>query len=194
MSLSPALAAVTREFHDAQKDAQRLVDSVSEGEWNRKPAPGRWSVAECISHLNLTNQAYLPLIREAIERGNRDRSAKRMPRVPRLDITGWLLCRIMEPPVRRLKSKTLPGFSPSATADRLSILERFNQLQGNLLEELEAADGLNLSRLKIASPFNPRIRYNLYSCFRILAAHERRHLWQAEQVRNDIGGSKTAGR
>ncbi|RPJ80585.1 MAG: DinB family protein [Acidobacteria bacterium] len=179
MSLSPALARVEREFQDAQIRAQRLVESVSEDQWNRKPGDGGWSVAECITHLNLTNQAYLPFVREAIGRGKRDR-----PSVYRLDIVGWLLYRITEPPAGRFKSKTAPGFSPAAVADRSSTLQSFNQLQGKLLDELHAADGLNLGRLKIASPFNRRVRYNLYSCFRILAAHERRHLWQAEQVRS----------
>ena len=37
-------------------------------------------------------------------------------------------------------------------------------------------------RMKIVSPFDKRVRYNLVSAFHILAAHERRHLWQAEQA------------
>jgi hypothetical protein len=32
------------------------------------------------------------------------------------------------------------------------------------------------------SPFDSRVRYNLFSAFRIIAAHQRRHLWQAEQA------------
>ena len=36
--------------------------------------------------------------------------------------------------------------------------------------------------MKITSPFNPRIRYNLYACLTILPPHQERHIWQAEQV------------
>ena len=34
----------------------------------------------------------------------------------------------------------------------------------------------------VISPFDKRVKYNMYSAFRILIAHERRHLWQAEQA------------
>ena len=40
--------------------------------------------------------------------------------------------------------------------------------------------GLDLERLKIASPFNPSVKYNLYSAYRVLGALGRRHLAQAE--------------
>ena len=42
--------------------------------------------------------------------------------------------------------------------------------------------GRDLNRLKIVSPFGARLSYNVYSAFRVLAAHERRHVWQAERA------------
>jgi hypothetical protein len=47
---------------------------------------------------------------------------------------------------------------------------------------VEAADGLPLGSVRITSPFDPRLRYNLYSCLTILPRHQHRHLWQAEQA------------
>lgn len=49
-----------------------------------------------------------------------------------------------------------------------------------------AAVSLPLDRIKIASPFDRRFKYNLFSFFHILLAHERRHLWQAERVKEAI--------
>ena len=34
----------------------------------------------------------------------------------------------------------------------------------------------------MASPVEARIRYSIWSSFLVNAAHERRHLWQAEQA------------
>jgi len=45
-----------------------------------------------------------------------------------------------------------------------------------------AATLLDLGKLRIVSPFDPRIKYNLYSCLRLIPAHQRLHLRQAEQV------------
>lgn len=42
--------------------------------------------------------------------------------------------------------------------------------------------GLRLSSAKIASPFDARLRYGGYAAFRILTAHLRRHLWQADHA------------
>ena len=50
-----------------------------------------------------------------------------------------------------------------------------------LLALAREADGLPIDRVKIASPFNTRLRYNVFSAFSILPRHQHRHLWQAEQ-------------
>jgi hypothetical protein len=62
------------------------------------------------------------------------------------------------------------------------VLPSFVAAQDVLIESLHAADGVALDRATIISPFNRRLRYNLLSMFAVLAAHERRHLWQAEQA------------
>jgi len=41
--------------------------------------------------------------------------------------------------------------------------------------------------VRVTSPFNARVRYNLYACFTILPRHQHRHLWQAERVWGEKG-------
>lgn len=36
--------------------------------------------------------------------------------------------------------------------------------------------------LKVPSPVSRHVRYNVHSAFLILAAHQRRHLWQARRA------------
>lgn len=66
---------------------------------------------------------------------------------------------------------------------REEALGDFLRPQGELSDRLRSADGLDLSQLMITSPFDQRLTYHLYSCSRVLPAHQRRHLWQADQVR-----------
>lgn len=47
---------------------------------------------------------------------------------------------------------------------------------------LDSARGLDLGRLRVTSPVSRLLRIPLGSYLRISVAHERRHLWQAEQV------------
>ena len=41
---------------------------------------------------------------------------------------------------------------------------------------------VRISRLRIISSFAAHIKYNLYSCLRLIPAYQRQHLRQAEQV------------
>jgi hypothetical protein len=97
----------------------------------------------------------------------------------------------MPPPVRLIRAKTTSAFEAPPDADPGALTARFRELQEEQIELLHAADGLPLNQLRIASPFNERVRYNLYSCFVILPRHQERHLWQAEQALDTI---RSAGR
>jgi hypothetical protein len=41
---------------------------------------------------------------------------------------------------------------------------------------------LPLGDVQVVSPFNTRLRYNLFAALSILAKHQQRHLWQAEEA------------
>ena len=47
---------------------------------------------------------------------------------------------------------------------------------------LRQANGLDLGRVRVRAPMNKWVRFSLGSGFAFMAAHERRHLWQARQI------------
>ena len=174
------LEAVAEAYRAAEARLVRLADTVPADRWPVRPAPGRWSVSECVDHLNRTSEAFVPAIRAVIS-GAASRRGE-MPGRFRRDPVGWLLSVIMPPPVRIVRSRTTADFEPVSTAPPPELVRRFNELQRAQLECVARADGLPLDQLWVASPFNPRLRYNLYSCLVILPRHQHRHLWQAEQA------------
>jgi hypothetical protein len=42
---------------------------------------------------------------------------------------------------------------------------------------------LDLNRLRFRNPFIGLLRYSVATALLVIGAHDRRHLWQAEQVR-----------
>ena len=48
------------------------------------------------------------------------------------------------------------------------------------------AEAVPLNRVMLTSPFNERLKYNAYAALRVLAAHQRRHIWQAERALRGI--------
>lgn len=177
--MHPQLELVKKEFNAAQARLNGLVRAVPEAAWSRRFDPGRWSIAECVGHLNLTSQAYLPLLRAALDRGREAGSGWRWRY--RRDPTGWLLWRMAGPPVRR-RVKTIAAFVPATQQAVTDLVGEFDRLQAAQLSCVSGAEGLPLGRLWIRSPFDPRIRYNVFSCLTILPRHQERHLWQAEKV------------
>jgi len=179
------LAVLIDSLESSQSQLRGLSDRLSESEWTRRPAPDRWSAADCVEHLNLTSRAFLPLLRDAIAEARlTGRAAK--PRYRR-DAIGWFMSMMMGPlrhvgKARVVRVKTLPPFVPKGNRSRTEILSDFVRNEAELISLIRSADGLPIDGVKIVSPFGGRVKYNVYSAFVILARHQERHLEQAEQA------------
>jgi hypothetical protein len=184
MALTPQLRALEVEFDEVQTRAHRLVNGLSEADWTRRSDPARWSIGEQILHLNLTSRAYLPRLREGLARA-RERGLRGKGRYRR-DFLGWLLCKMVEPPVR-LKVKTTAPFVPQDLRPKEEAMRDFDALQDELRAFLQEADGWAIDRVDFVSPFDPRLKYNQYSALRATTAHQRHHLWLGERVAEALG-------
>jgi hypothetical protein len=176
--MHPQLEDLQRQFDSALARA-RSLEAMDERAFTAPPPGGGWSVAQCLGHLSLTARALLPRLTAAVEQGGRD--AVRGTGPFSRGLVGAALAWSLEPP-SRLRSRTPASFEPLPAAGRAEVLTEFAQAHEALLACLRQADGLDLNRLRIASPFAERLQYNLYAAFCIAAAHARRHLWQAERV------------
>jgi DinB superfamily len=173
------LQMVVDEFEHAHIRLRALARAVPDDAWVRQPARGRWSVSECVAHINLTSMAYLPILREGISKGRHINEPA--PERYRRDPIGWLLWKTLGPPVR-FRVKTTPRFIPQQADPPGQLIDEFGRLQREQVACVREADGLPLTRITITSPFNARLKYNLFACLTILPRHQHRHLWQAEQA------------
>ena len=177
--MSDVIAELEAELNEATERARALVRDTDGRLFTVRPNLSSWSPAECIAHLSISTEQFLPLLEAAIEKARKSGWIAR--RAPRMDLFGAVLRWFLEPPVRR-KVKTTAPFVPRAVRAKAEALGEFLNLQGKLLDLIRAARDLDLRRMKLVSPFDRRVRYNVYSAFRIVIAHQRRHLWQAEQA------------
>lgn len=177
--MHPQLRQVEQELHDATARLRALEATAPAARWFERPAPERWSIAECVAHLSLTSRAFLPLLDAALAEARA--SGRPAPRRYRRDLAGWLLARSVEPPAR-VRVATAAAFVPHASRPVPELVEEFAGLQEELATRVRAADGLPVHGVKLVSPFNASVRYSAWSAFTIITAHERRHLWQAEET------------
>jgi hypothetical protein len=158
---------------------QALAASAGPALCATRPAPRSWSAAECLQHLNLSADAYFPIWQQVIATAGPRKSELSAPY--RADFWGRLLSWILEPPPR-IRSKTPNHFEPVECDDMAKVLEGFCGRQERILAALRRCRGRAIDQVKFASPVDARIRYSIWSSFVINAAHQRRHLWQAEQA------------
>lgn len=179
VTLSPQLADLRRQFEACSDEARKMFTEHTESVLEQRPPSGGWCAAECVAHLTLTTANY-----ESIFQDGFSRAAKGNEPYKR-DFKGKLLGWIMEPPYRH-GVKTRPNFEPVNRGPAAQVLAEFLESQKVMFARLERANGLALDKVKVASPFKEKVTYNMYSLFWILAAHQRRHIWQAQQALKNI--------
>jgi hypothetical protein len=177
IALAAAVDAMTEEVRERYA-------ALDEAALNWKPEPDRWSVGQCLDHLITTNATYFPKFEEIVEGRFRPGIRHRVPGLPAL--WGRLLLNAIEPQTtRKLKAPRI--FQPSSSRIDAGVVNRFLAQQAMLADFLRKAETLEPGRIVISSPVSSWIVYSLLDAFRIVVAHERRHLNQAARVTETAG-------
>ena len=174
------LEEYARQIEAIKEDARDLLKDLSDEQFNWQPAPGHWSIAECLDHLAVTGHELSKNISEAIADA---RSRGLLGRGPfRYGVIGNMIVRSMEPPVK-MKFKAPKIFRPREGQSLEEVARDFFAVQDEVLRLIREANGINLARAKVTSPVTNLLKLSLGQAFSLVATHERRHLWQARQVR-----------
>lgn len=186
-TLPPEIVSLIAQLESSSAEAHALLASASPEQLTRRPAPGKWAAAECLEHLAVSNARYVVVIRKILAKTSPTEGAPRFTHT----LFGRLWKTMMEPPVRvRLPAPKL--FRPPVEMRRLEeIVAAFDSAQHDLIALLHEAAPFDFSAVKMYSPVSKRLKLNLWDGFTLIAAHERRHLWQARNVlRQKVDGRR----
>ncbi len=178
------LTALVGELRSAERHLHALRTTLPRDAWHRRPGPARWSPAECVAHLNLASEAMLPLVRVGLQAASK--GFRREGFQYRRDLVGWMVWKVISPTVT-LRTRTIPAFVPTADCSPEDLIADFVRLQAELMSCVRAADGLPIDQVKLQSPFDRRLKYNLFAALTIVARHQHRHLLQAERAAGAVG-------
>jgi hypothetical protein len=180
MSLPTELERVLADTDANTRDALAIVEGLDEttGAW--RPAPGSWSVAECLDHLAVSNRVYLVPMIAAADRARARGRMRRGAALPGL-LGGWFV-RSLQPPVKH-RTRNPPISTPRQSPPLADSLAAFLASQNDFRAFVRGAADLDLAGVRFANPFVRAIRWSLATGLHVIPAHERRHLWQARNVR-----------
>lgn len=170
------------QLQNACEDAEELTAPLSPEQFNWRPDSHRWSIAECIAHLNVVDEIDIPLLTTAIDRGWTEGMTGRPPfRYGRL--SRWMI-QYFEPP-SRFKMKAPKIYAPprQPNLSKPDLMSKFVAVHKSIEELVCRSNGLNLERVKTKTPVFSWMEFSLGARFALITAHDRRHLWQAWQVR-----------
>jgi len=184
LALAREIDDFRKQFEQISADADALVAPLGQEQFVWKPGPNRWSIAECLEHMNATARAYLPAIDEGIADAIRHGAYAEGPF--QYNVIGRIFSRLMEPPAR-LRMRTAIDKQPGPERPKRETLAGFRAYQVQYVDRLRQANGIDLSRSCVRSPLASWIRIPLGSAFASMAAHERRHLWQAKKITETAG-------
>jgi hypothetical protein len=170
------------QIEEIKRDVVDLARGLTEAQFNWRPNPQKWSIGECVEHLNVTARLFWPEIASAV---NGARVSGWFSKGPyKRTWLGKIAIRAMEPPAKR-KFKAPRQFKPPANLPMMQVLSQFMAFQDRLLDLMRDANGVDLGRPRLQAPGSKLIKLTLGQSFGLMAAHERRHLWQARQVKDD---------
>jgi hypothetical protein len=183
LQTSPAWSLrLIAELEAADARAIALARPLTAAQLNWKPRPEVWSVGQCLEHLCVANEVYLPPLSDAL--------AGHQPAAIEEIRPGWLgrwfIRNYIEPSSETKRAKAPKKIAPGTIIEP-GILDRF--LRGNeaARECVRRAAPYDVNRIRFRNPFIPGLRFSVGTGLEVLTKHERRHLLQAERIRESTG-------
>ena len=170
------------EFDASDESAKELVGGLTPEQLNWQPTPGAWSAGQCLEHLCITNEAYVAAI---------SASLAGKPVSPVQEITPgwfarWFIRSYIEPSPQTKRASAPKKIVPSAHIE-LSVLDRFLRSNQAASELVRHAADYDVNHIRFGNPFLPILRFTAGTGLQLISSHERRHLLQAERVKQSLG-------
>lgn len=141
---------------------------------------GGWSIAQCLQHLNVYGDYYLPQIKKTI-----DKHTDTAKTDFKSSWFGAYFTKMMEPEIGTKKMKAFKKYNPPPQLNAHAVVAAFIQQQETLLTLLQKASSADLDA-KIPISLTPLIRLKLGDTFQFVIAHDERHMQQAKRNISEV--------
>ena len=178
-----SLAEIRAGLEEVARDADRAFGGFDAHQLNWRPDATRWSAGQCLEHLLRANRLMLEAADQALNAAA-PTAWQRLPVVP--GVLGRMLVRSQAPGATR--RFTAPAASRPAASDVApDIVRRFVEQHHDALARSSTLDERTAAGTIMTSPFAPLVVYSVLDGWRLVFAHDRRHLEQAHRVTRSPG-------
>jgi DinB family protein len=150
---------------------------VGEEMLNWKSTPQRWSVLECLEHLNRYGDFYLPEIKKRIDKAEKTDATE----IFKSGLLGNYFAESMLPKEKLNKMSTFKSMNPAGSKLDMKVITKFIDQQYQMLDLLNKARTINLQKVKTSISISKWIKLRLGDTFRVVIFHNQRHMLQAKK-------------
>lgn len=178
-TLPPDIVDYLRQLNEANRRAADVVSGLSNDQASWQPDQGAsWSVSQCLEHMANANRVYLEPLKLAAKKAGTGHTPYRT--------AGWFsryfLRKTEPPPTTKIKAPRKIGPHSATPINKLEALAQFLRYNHAVERFVVDTAALDLCGVRFKNPFIPGLNFTVATGLLIIAAHNRRHLWQAEQV------------
>jgi uncharacterized damage-inducible protein DinB len=180
--MQPTIDDIKSELIKNSQQYRREFASLSFEKLNQSPGENRWSIGTIIDHIITTNNTYDDVFTKLIDGKYQAGFISKIP-----FLAGWIgnmIINSVKP--GSAKMKTLPVFEPKKSSADAAIFDELDNSNRKIADYLDRLSSKNLLSKVIASPANDKLCYKVSDAFIIILEHERKHMAQALEVKNEI--------
>jgi len=160
IALPPWTERLIRELDDSDRRAKELAGRLSVEQLNWQPAPGSWSVGQCLEHLSISNEVYLPSISAALAENHVAVVAEITPGW----FARWFIRSYIEPSSQTKRAPAPRKIAPGPKVES-SVLDRFLSTNQSARELIRRAAAYDPNRIRFKNPFIPGLRFTVGTGF-----------------------------
>ncbi len=158
--------------------------NLSEEDLLWKPAPDKWSIAECLQHIIIANTIY----KHDIENRLQQAEVKTIEYPITFSLTGRLFLLAVDP---KYKWKVpAPKIFKPVKANKVEngkeTVEEFVKLQTEIIGTAQKACAYDHQHVHTYSPLSKLLKFNVGEQLYIMMRHTKRHINQALRVKNKL--------
>jgi len=165
----------TELLQSTEDGVSKAIAGLSDAQLNFKPAPDKWSVADCVKHIAITEAGLWQMTNGSIQ------AAANPEKRSEIKATDEQVVQMIES--REKKVKTAPQMEPQNTPYKAldEALASFKTDREKLIEYVKTTD-VDLRNHVATLPFGS---FDSYQMILFIAAHSNRHTQQIEEVKAD---------
>jgi len=143
--------------------------------WRENPTA--WCILECLEHLNLYGDFYLPQIENSIKNSKTKNEIEF-----KSGLLGNYFAKSMLPKAQLNKMKTFKDKNPLNANLGKTVIDKFIHQQIKLIDLLTQSRKVSLNKVKIQTSISSFIKIKLGDTFQFIINHNIRHLKQIESI------------